>query len=335
MPASAFRLLTVPLLFVAALLLACAPAEPSSTPGASPVTAAASTSTAIGVAQPTPTAAPVAGDTPSAPAEPATITYGYRVINVYPHDPEAFTQGLVYEDGLFYEGTGLYGRSSLRHVAIETGEVLQIHNLAAAYFGEGIAVVGDRIWQLTWREHTAFLYDKATFEQLDTVQYPTEGWGLTYDGTRLIMSDGTANLYFRHPETFELLGQVGVHDDDGPVVRLNELEYIGGQVYANIWQTDLIAIIDPASGRVVGWIDLTGLLQADRYPQAVDVLNGIAYDAAGGRLFVTGKLWPKLFEIELVSPSLSYLPLIARDSGHAFGPAAMEQYLLCNTVSSQ
>jgi glutamine cyclotransferase len=170
--------------------------------------------------------------------------------------------------------------------------------------------VGDRIWQLTWREKTAFLYDRETFQQLDTVGYLTEGWGLTYDGTRLIMSDGTANLYFRDPETFQLLGQVQVHDDQGPVVMLNELEFIDGQVYANVWQTDRVAIIDPASGQVSAWINLAGLLQPEDYQQPVDVLNGIAYDAAGDRLFVTGKLWPKLFEIELVSP-VAHLPLIA------------------------
>lgn len=239
------------------------------------------------------------------------MTYGYRVRNVYPHDPEAFTQGLVYEDGILYEGTGLWGESSLREVALETGEILQIHPLAPRYFGEGIALVGNRIWQLTWREQTAFLYDKGTFEELDTFGYPTEGWGLTYDGTRLIMSDGSATLYFRDPQTFQLLDQIQVYDEEGLVDQLNELEYVNGRVYANVWQTDLVAVIDTNDGRVVAWIDLAGLLQPQDHAQPVDVLNGIAYDAANGRLFVTGKLWPKLFEIELV-PRVAHLPSIGR-----------------------
>jgi glutamine cyclotransferase len=271
--------------------------------------------TSLPTAWPPVTMTPIPQLTASAPrALEAAPVYGYRVVNEYPHDPEAFTQGLVYEDGIFYEGTGLRGESSLRKVALETGEVLQIHNLESDYFGEGISVVGNRIWQLTWTYGDAFLYDKETFEQLDTVEYPTEGWGLTYDGERLIMSDGTATLYFRDPATFELLGQVPVHDEQGPVVRLNELEYIDGLVYANVWQTDRVAIIDPASGQVVAWIDLGGLLQLEDPVQVVDVLNGIAYDAANERLFVTGKLWPKLFEIELVIETV-YLPLIARQEG--------------------
>jgi glutamine cyclotransferase len=242
-----------------------------------------------------------------------TPLYTYRIIQEYPHDPNAFTQGLVYEDGILYEGTGLTGRSSLRKVALDTGEVLQIHELAASYFGEGIAVVGNRIWQLTWQNQTAFLYDKETFAELDTVSYPTEGWGLTYDGSQLIMSDGTATLYFRDPGTFQLLGQVQVYDEHGPVVRLNELEYIEGQVFANVWQTDRIAIIDPGTGRVEAWLDLTGLLDPGDATQAVDVLNGIAYDVDAARLFVTGKLWPKLFHIEIVARSdAAFLPFVAR-----------------------
>jgi glutaminyl-peptide cyclotransferase len=299
------------LILTIALLLGCAPSAATATPAVNTAPAAASTPTTP--ATPTTAATPTTtiAETPQATAAGATPVYGYHVLNVYPHDPGAFTQGLVYYEGVLYEGTGLWGSSSLRKVALETGEVLQIHNLASEYFGEGIALVGDRIWQLTWQAQTAFLYDRETFQQLDTVSYPTQGWGLTYDGTRLIMSDGTANLYFRDPETFQLLGQVEVHDDQGPVVMLNELEYIDGQVYANIWQTDRIAIIDPDSGQVSAWIDLAGLLQPEDYEQPVDVLNGIAYDAANDRLFVTGKLWPKLFEIELMLES-SHLPLIFR-----------------------
>lgn len=238
---------------------------------------------------------------PVASTPPAAIpTYTYTVVNSYPHDPQAFTQGLIYVDGVLYEGTGLNGRSSLRRVHLETGEVQEIVDLDQQYFGEGIALFGDRIIQLTWQSNVAFVYDAQSFERLGEFAYPTEGWGLTHDDTQLIMSDGTANLYFRDPETFAEIGRVEVRDATGPVVRLNELEYINGEVYANVWQTDRIARIDPQTGRVTGWIDLTGLLSAaDRTPD-VDVLNGIAYDAANDRLFVTGKLWPRLFEIDLI-----------------------------------
>jgi glutamine cyclotransferase len=258
---------------------------------------------------------PSARPTPTLTADEIgpTPVYTYRIVEEYPHDPNAFTQGLVYVDDVLYEGTGLTGRSSLRKVELETGEILQIHELAPVYFGEGIAVVGDRIWQLTWQNQIAFLYDKETFAELSNVRYPTEGWGLTYDGTRLIMSDGTATLYFRDPHTFQLLGQVQVYDDQGPVVRLNELEYIEGQVYANVWQTDRIAIIDPATGQVEAWLDLSGLLDPGDVTQTVDVLNGIAYDVDTTRLFVTGKLWPKLFQIEIVAPqSTAFLPFVGR-----------------------
>lgn len=226
--------------------------------------------------------------------------YTYRIISVYPHDPAAFTQGLVYEYGVLYEGTGLRGRASLRRVALESGEVLQFRALPARYFGEGITIWDDRIIQLTWRAGQGFVYDKESFELLDTFQYPTEGWGITHDGTKLIMSDGTATLHFWDPETFEEIGQVEVRDDEGPVMRLNELEYVQGRVYANIWQTDRVAIIDPQTGRVSGWINLAGLLTPEDRTLPVDVLNGIACYARGNRLWVTGKLWPKLFEIELV-----------------------------------
>ncbi len=235
----------------------------------------------------------------------ATLTpppvYGYTVINTYPHDPQAFTQGLVYEDGIFFEGTGLRnGRSSLRRVEIETGTVTQQINLADQYFGEGIVVWEERIIQLTWQANTGFVYDKTTFERLSEFTYPTEGWGITHDGERLIMSDGTATLYFWDPDTLAEIGRVSVYDENGPVVRLNELEYINGEVYANVWQTNEIVRINPETGAVVGVIDLTGILQLpEGYNLPVDVLNGIAYDSEADRLFVTGKLWPSLFEIEL------------------------------------
>ncbi|MSR81989.1 MAG: glutaminyl-peptide cyclotransferase [Candidatus Latescibacteria bacterium] len=241
----------------------------------------------------TPTATPPVGTRP-------IPTYSYKVLNVYPHDPEAFTQGLVYVDGTLYEGTGLEGRSSLRRVDLETGEVLQQYDLPAQYFGEGIAVLGQRIFQLTWRSHVGFVYGRAKFDQQGEFPYATEGWGLTHDGKHLIMSDGTATLYFLDPDKLSQTSNVEVRDERGPVSRLNELEYVEGEVYANLWQTDRIVRIAPKTGQVLGWIDLRDLLSpADRVRQ-VDVLNGIAYDAAGKRLFVTGKWWPKLFEIALV-----------------------------------
>lgn len=243
------------------------------------------------------TATPTAMPLPATPTLPPLA--GYEVVDAFPHDPNAFTQGLVYADGVFYEGTGLYGESSLRRVDPVTGAVVQIRELANQYFGEGVTLFGDRLIQLTWREQTGFVYDRETFDVLDEFSYPTEGWGLTHDGTRLIMSDGTANLYFLDPQTFERIGEVAVRDGDRPVVRLNELEYVNGEVYANVWQTDMVARIEPTSGRVLGWIDLSGLLSAEDRQQPVDVLNGIAYDAENDRLFVTGKLWPKLFEIRL------------------------------------
>ena len=243
------------------------------------------------------------GSLPSVtPAPTPTIAfyYTYEVINTYPHDRNAFTQGLVYEDDVLYEGTGLKGRSSLREVELETGKVLQKLDLVAQYFGEGITIWGDEIIQLTWQSHVGFVYDKDSFELLHEFSYPTEGWGITHDGKRLIMSDGTSTLHFLDPETLEEIGSVQVYDSNGPLVRLNELEYINGEVYANIWQTDLITRIELDTGRVTGWIDLTGLLSTEDLTQSVDVLNGIAYDAEHDRLFVTGKLWPKLFEIRLI-----------------------------------
>ena len=228
--------------------------------------------------------------------------YSYNIVNAYPHDRDAFTQGLVFENGVLYEGTGRFGYSTLRRVELETGAILQIRELPDQFFGEGITIYGNRIIQLTWQSNVGFVYDKNSFELLQEFNYSTEGWGITHDGTRLIMSGGTSTLHFLDPQTFEEIGQVEVFDNDGPVTRLNELEYVQGEIYANVWQTDRIARIAPETGRVVGWIELGGLLTAEDCSQPVDVLNGIAYDADNGRLFVTGKLWPKLFEIELISP---------------------------------
>ncbi len=223
---------------------------------------------------------------------------GYQVVRVYPHDREAFTQGLVFADGVLYEGTGLNGQSSIRKVKLENGAVLQLQKLEERYFGEGIALVGDSIVQLTWQGGVGFVYDRATFQRARTFTYTGEGWGLAYDGTRLIMSDGTAFLRFLDPKTLTETGRVQVTDGGRPVQQLNELEVVKGEVYANVWQSDRIARIDPKSGQVRGWIDLKGILDP-KDAAGVDVMNGIAYDAAGDRLFVTGKLWPKLFEIRV------------------------------------
>lgn len=234
------------------------------------------------------------------PALDAIPNYTYTIVNVFPHDKTAFTQGLDYDNGFLYEGTGIPGLSSLRKVDLITGTVLQLAELAPPYFGEGITVVGNQIVQLTWLHKIGFVYDKFTFELLDEFYYPTQGWGITRGAGNLIMSDGTATLHFLDPLTFEEVGQVEVFDQNGPVTRLNELEYIQGEVYANVWLTDKIARIDPVSGQVVGWIDLSGLLSPEDIVFPIDVLNGIAYDPKLDRLFVTGKFWPKLFEIDLV-----------------------------------
>ncbi|MGB9841172.1 MAG: glutaminyl-peptide cyclotransferase [Candidatus Bathyarchaeales archaeon] len=233
------------------------------------------------------------------PVKTEPLSYTYEVVKVYPHDPNAFTQGLVIEHGVLYEGTGLWGYSTLRRVDLETGAVLQMHSLPDEFFGEGITIFGDKIIQLTWQNQVGFVYDKQTFELLRNFSYPTEGWGITHDGNRLIMSDGTANLYFLDPETFQRIGQVEVRDGNVPVTRLNELEFVKGDVYANVWGEEKIAIINPQTGQVKGWIDLTGIYpQASQNPNSV--LNGIAYDAEADRLFVTGKLWSQLFEIKLI-----------------------------------
>jgi glutamine cyclotransferase len=224
------------------------------------------------------------------------------VVNEYPHDGDAYTQGLVFHDGELYEGTGLYGHSSLRRVELETGSVLQIHELDDKYFGEGITIYDDRIIQLTWKEELGFLYNRESFEPIDDFSYSTEGWGITHDGIKLIMSDGSATLYFLDPVTFEETGSIEVTAAGQPIRRLNELEYINGEIFANIYLTDRIARIDPTTGNVIAWIDLIGILRLEDTTPQTDVLNGIAYDSDTDRLFVTGKKWQKLFEIELVAP---------------------------------
>ena len=226
--------------------------------------------------------------------------YTYKVVNTYPHDRSAFTEGLVFEDGVLYEGTGLNGYSNLRIVKLETGETLQIYELPPQFFGEGVTIYGNKIIQLTWKSHIGFVYDKYSFKLLQEFNYPDEGWGITHDGKHLIMSDGSSTLHFLDPETFEEISRIEVSTNDIPVTKINELEYIQGEIYANIWQIERIARIDPLTGQVVGWIDLKGILSPEDHSETVDVLNGIAYDAKNSRLFVTGKFWPKLFEIELI-----------------------------------
>lgn len=233
----------------------------------------------------------------SEPEDSTPVNYTYEVINVYPHDPNAFTQGLIIVEGVMFESTGLKGSSTLRRVDLETGNVLQNYALLEEFFGEGITVFDDKIIQLTYQQGIGFIYDKWSFDLLGEFNYSTEGWGITTDGTQLIMSDGSAYLYFLDPETFDVIGWIEVWDD-GPVERINELEYINGEVYANIWLTDRIAIINPNTGQVTGWIDLTGIYTSETI-NSNNVLNGIAYDTEGERLFVTGKRWSKLFQIEL------------------------------------
>ena len=228
---------------------------------------------------------------------PPSLLTQYEVLSSYPHDPNAFLQGWVWYDGGFYESTGLNGESTLRRVAFPSGEVVQKIDVPKEYFAEGLAMIGDRLIQLTWRTKKAFVYDRESFGLLGEFPYETEGWGLTYDGTSLIMSDGSANLYFLDPETYQVTRTQPVTLEGRPLRQLNELEWIKGEVWANVWHTDVIVRIDPASGQVVGVLDMTGLLPSRRDND--DVLNGIAYDAETDRTFVSGKRWPLLFEIRL------------------------------------
>ncbi|MGA2103409.1 MAG: glutaminyl-peptide cyclotransferase [Candidatus Sulfotelmatobacter sp.] len=223
---------------------------------------------------------------------------GYQVVHTYPHDSNAFTQGLIYVDGHLYESTGLNNKSSLRMLDLTTGQVLQNYNLPGEYFGEGLTDWGSTLIQLTWLSHKAFVYDRFSFRLLKTLSYEGEGWGLTHDDTHLILSDGTAFLRFLDPDSFRVTRRLHVVDENGHAVEnLNELEYIQGEIYANIWQTDEIVRISPRTGKILGRIDLGGIIDKHELHGDGAVLNGIAYDARGKRLFVTGKLWPKLFEI--------------------------------------
>jgi glutamine cyclotransferase len=226
---------------------------------------------------------------------------GYQVVHTYPHDAKAFTQGLIFVDGHLYESTGENGKSSVRMVDLYTGQVLQKHDLAGEYFGEGLTDWGSTLVQLTWTAHKGFVYDRFSFSLLHTFEYKGEGWGLTHDEAQLIMSDGTAELRFLDPKTFRETRRIHVVDESGHAVdNLNELECVHGEIYANVWHSDEIARISPRTGKVLGWIDLSGIIDRRELSDAESVLNGIAYDSAGDRLFVTGKLWPKLFEIKVV-----------------------------------
>ena len=229
----------------------------------------------------------------------AAHAQNYKVIHTYPHDPHAFTQGLIFVDGHLYESAGQYGQSSLRMVDLETGRILQEQPVAKEYFAEGLAAWGSTLVQLTWQEHTALVYDRFSFRQLKTLNYSGEGWGLASDGKELILSDGTPDLRFLDPTTFHELRRVTVKDHGQPVKYLNELEVVRGEIYANVWYSDKIARISPRTGAVLGWIDLAGLLPTNLHSSPEAVLNGIAYDAAHDRLFVTGKLWPRLYEIQV------------------------------------
>lgn len=229
------------------------------------------------------------------------VRYRYRVEKVLPHDERAYTQGLLFHNGYLYEGTGQEGRSSLRKVEPETGEVVQLHNLESRFFGEGIAILGNRIYQLTWKTKVGFVYELDTFQETGKFYYNTEGWGLTTMGERLVMSDGSNKLYVVDPSTFATIRTIEVYDNMSMVVNLNELEFIDGEIWANIYLTELIARIDPSTGKITSYIDMAGLIPGrERRADGDDALNGIAWDKATGKLFVTGKNWPKLFQIQVV-----------------------------------
>ena len=295
---------SIALVGIISVLAACG-SDPTPTPQPIPTATAAPTMaptlppTVVSLLPTPTTAAPSPLPQPTAAA--VIPRYTYEVVNVFPHDPGAFTQGLLFDNGQLYESTGLEGYSSIRRVDLQTGEILASKPLTGTYFGEGIAIVGNNLYQLTWQARTGFIYDKTTFVETQQFSYPTEGWGITFDGQRLIMSDGTPRLYFWDPTTLAEVGSIEVHDEAGQLIpMLNELEYVKGEIFANLWQTDLIARIDPATGAVTGWVDLSGLLPAAERTSTTDVLNGIAYLPDGDRLFVTGKRWPKLFEIRLL-----------------------------------
>ena len=241
------------------------------------------------------------GTTDSANSHKKVMTYGYEVVKVYPHDPEAFTQGLVWEDGRLLESTGEVGHSSLRRVDLDTGKPMQKVDVPTPYFAEGLALLNGKLYQLTWQHQLGFIYDALSFDKVGQFTYKGEGWGLTTDGTSLILSDGSYHIRFLNPDNFQVTKTIAVLDGTQAIPELNELEFVKGEIYANVWHANRIARINPETGAVVGWIDLNGLLSRGEVSDEEAVLNGIAYDSANDRLFVTGKLWPKLFEIKLVA----------------------------------
>lgn len=230
---------------------------------------------------------------------PRTPTYSYDIVATYPHDPKAFTQGLQWHENRLFESTGQIGESGIREVDLTTGRVLRQQPLEKPHFGEGIVILGNTLYQITWQDGKAFTYDWKTFTRQMSFGYEGEGWGLTTDGSSIIMSNGTSAITFRDPRTFVVSKTITVSDHGTPVSQLNELEWVKGEIWANIWQSDQIARIDPATGNVTGWIDLSGLLSKLDRTGSEDVLNGVAYDAATDRIFVTGKYWPSLFVIAL------------------------------------
>ena len=239
-------------------------------------------------------------DRPTTPAANAPVPrYGYQIVNIYPHDSNAFTQGLILMDGKLLESTGQEGRSSLRRVELQTGKILNKVDVPVPYFAEGLAVLNGKAYQLTWQHNRGFVYDAQTFQRLGEFNYEGEGWGLTTDGQSLILSDGSSRIRFIDPTTFQVKRTINVLDQKTPVRELNELEYVQGEIYANVWHDNRIATIDPQSGRVTSWLDLTGLMPEGELNDPEAVLNGIAYDQGSNRLFVTGKLWPRLFEIKI------------------------------------
>ncbi len=263
----------------------------------SPTPTPLATQSPAATASPTPAATPTPSPSPSQKTLNGAPLYSYSIVQSYPHSTSAFTEGLLVEsDGVLLESTGLDGASSLRRVRLSDGAVLQQFDLPDGFFGEGIAVVGDKIVQLTWQDHVGFIYNRSSFELLGNFSYSTEGWGLTYDGSHLIMSDGSSKLYFLDPNTYQVTSSINVHDDKGAVVNLNELEYINGIVFANIWYSQKIAEINPQTGQVIAYIDLSGIYNATN---SEAVLNGIAYNVQTNQLFVTGKFWPNLYEIKV------------------------------------
>jgi glutamine cyclotransferase len=239
------------------------------------------------------------GQTSHQPSANPPQEYTFAIVRVFPHDTTAYTQGLAYRDGFLYEGTGLTGRSSLRKVRLETGEVIQRVDLGDEFFGEGITLVKDKVLQLTWKSGIGFVYELNDFHLLRRFSYSGEGWGLATNGRELFMSDGTSEIRVLDAETFQEKRRMRVHDGSTPIDQLNELEFVEGQIFANVWHSNRVARISPQTGEVVGWIDLTGLLSPVYRLEPEAVLNGIAYDPIGKRLFVTGKLWPNVFEIRL------------------------------------